>query len=129
MSRNPIEELGELFDNTMKGRIEASKRPILELGTINGNMALQVDSLSNAIPKGEYMVALRLTIGTLSLNTTAAELTTEEASGPEAHSHTINSHGHKVTLPGQLRPLSAGDRVLVSWAGNEPIVIDIVISS
>ncbi|MBR5193093.1 MAG: hypothetical protein IKW37_01545 [Bacteroidaceae bacterium] len=129
MSRNPIEELGEFFDNTVRNRIKANEHPVLELGTINGNMALQVDSLSNAIPKGEYMVALRLTIGTISLSTTAVGLTTEEASGPESHSHTIDSHGHKVTLPGQLRALSAGDRVLVAWAGNEPVIIDIVISS
>lgn len=112
MSRNPIEELGELFDNTMKGRIRANERPILELGTINSNLALQVDSLGNAIPKGEYMVALRLKLSSLTLTTASS-----------------NVHTHSVKLPEELRGLNAGDRVLVAWAGNEPVVIDVVASS
>lgn len=112
MSRNPIEELGEFFDNTIRGRIRANEAPTLELGTINGNMALQVDSLSNAIPKGEYMVSLKLTIGSLTVT-----------------SETADAHTHRVTLPGALRGLKAGDRVLVAWAGMEPVVIDVVASS
>ena len=102
MSRNPIEELGELLEARMKGRIKANETPNLELGTINGNMALQVDSLGNAIPKGEYMVALRLTLKQITAS---------------------------VSPPGALRGLQAGDRVLVAWAGNEPVVIDVVASS
>lgn len=112
MSRNPIEELGELLEARMKGRIKANETPTLELGTINGNMALQVDSLGNAIPKGEYMVSLRLTIGSLTVTSETAE-----------------AHTHRVTIPGVLRGLKAGDRVLVAWAGNEPVVIDVVVSS
>lgn len=102
MSRNPIEELGALFDSTMRRRIKANETPTLELGTINGNMALQVDSLGNSIPKGEYMVALRLTLRQIDAS---------------------------VSPPGALRGLKAGDRVLVAWAGNEPVVIDVVASS
>lgn len=112
MSRNPIEELGELLDSTMKGRIRANRSTPLELGTINGNMALQVDSLSNAIPKGEYMVALRLKLESLIITSSSAD-----------------GHTHEVKLPEVLRGIKAGDRVLVAWAGNEPVVIDIVASS
>lgn len=126
---NPIEELGRTMQAQMRGSIKANQMPSLELGTIGGNMSLLVDSLSNAIPKGEYMVSLRLTIPTLTVTSQRKALATETAAGPDSHSHSIKEHDHKVTIQSQLRAIKAGDRVLVAWCGTEPVVVDIVVSS
>lgn len=132
MSSSNIEELGKLFNEQMKHVNQANKGVTVELGNISGNGSLVVGSLNNAIPKGEYMVALRLTIGQLLLETTEMELTTNNEINPssmENHTHKIDKHKHEVTLPEQLRALRAGDRVLVAWIGTEPVVVDIVVSS
>ena len=109
---NPIEELASVLDGQVKKTVSASKTLTFELGTIVGNMALSVSSLSNNIPKGEYMVSFRLTTGSLTFKTKVEE-----------------NHAHSITLPSQFRGLQVGDRVLVAWVGTEPIVIDIVVSS
>ena len=129
MTNNPIEELGNILQRQMLGMAQAGQVLALELGVITGDLGLSVASLSNVIPKGDYMVSLRLQIGSLTLNTSGVSLTTETASGPDSHSHSIKSHNHTVTLPIQLRSIQPGDRVLVAWAGTEPIVVDIVVSS
>lgn len=110
---NPIDDLANVLDIQMKRTVSAANKfPTYELGTIQSNMSLSVSSLSNNIPKGEYMVSFRLTIGSLTFKTKVEE-----------------EHAHSVTLPTQLRGLKAGDRVLVAWVGTEPVVIDIVVSS
>ena len=110
---NPIEELANVLDSQVKKTVSAAnKNPVLELGTIVGNMALSVSSLGNNIPKGEYMVSFRLTTGDLALKTNVED-----------------DHAHSVTLPSQFRGLQVGDRVLVAWVGTEPVVIDIVTGS
>lgn len=109
---NPIEELGKMMGDQMKRINQANKGVTLELGTIRDNMALSVSSLGNAIPKGDYMIALRLTAGSLTIKTSKEE-----------------EHLHSVDLPEKMRSLRAGDRVLVAWVGTEPIVVDIVVSS
>lgn len=110
---NPIEEFADVLSSQTKKTISANnKNPLLELGTIVGNYALSVQSLGNNIPKGEYMVGLHLTIGSLALKTKSED-----------------EHTHAFTLPSQLRGLQVGDRVLVAWVGTEPVVVDIVVSS
>ena len=123
---NPIEDLGKLMDAQMKKVVGANKGISVELGKINANMSLSVGSLANAIPKGDYMVSLRLTISSLVLDTSQTLLNTETT---DNHMHLISRHDHTVTLPAQLRSIQAGDRVLVAWVGTEPIVVDIVVSS
>ena len=137
---NPIEDLGKLMDSQMKKVAGANKGIAVELGKINANMSLSVGSLANAIPKGDYMVSLRLTISSLELDTSMTSLETSnenmETGESEGHKHTISGHSHSVdghkhtvTLPSQLRSIQPGDRVLVAWVGTEPIVVDIVVSS
>lgn len=137
---NPIEDLGNMMSSQMKQIAKQNNGITVELGTITANMGLLVDSLVNAIPKGEYMVSFHLTIGSLNLNTSdvgltveSVDLTTQTAEDHRhtinGHSHSIDAHAHTVTLPTQLRGLKAGDRVLVAWVGAEPIVVDIVVSS
>lgn len=123
---NPFDDFGNIMDTHMKEIYRSNTTVSVELGTISGDMSLSVGSLQNAIPKGDYMVSLHLTVGSLVLDTTKIPLTTKEA---DEHKHSIDEHMHKITLPTQMRGLRAGDRVLVLWAGTEPVVVDIVVSS
>lgn len=106
-----IEAMGLMLDSQMKRVSRAAVPVTVELGKITSGGGLKIDSFPNVIPRGEYMVDLRLT--------TSTQITTEEASG----------HKHGATLPSQIRPLNSGDRVLVIWAGNEPIVVATVVGS
>lgn len=111
MSKN-IDELGKLLNAQMKRAATANQGISVELGSINSNMALVVGSLNNAIPQGEYMISLRLTLPKLLFETKETD-----------------THTHEAELPEQLRPVQAGDRVVVAWVGTEPVVVDIVVSS
>ena len=121
-----IEDLGKLMGDQMKNVFEKNKGITVELGTINPDMSLSVGSLGNAIPKGDYMLPLHLTIESLIIDSEKKKLETRNAEG---HTHSINEHYHEVELPEVLRALSPGDRVLVAWVGTEPCVIDIMVSS
>lgn len=128
---NNLERLGATLDGRMKRTSGAAVPTFTELGLINENMSLTTDSLKSAIPKGDYMVDARL--ASSSYNTSSTTHTHSggnhdgHTSGTGSHSHSGGAHTHR--LPEAFRPLKAGDRVLVSWCGNEPVVIAIVVSS
>ena len=121
-----IEELGKLMDTQMKRVFSGNKGISLELGKINADLSLSVDSLGNAIPRGDYMMSLHLKSSDAKIKTGKVSLTTSEE---EEHSHTIEAHSHELSLPNKLRGIKAGDRVIVAWVGTEPVVVDIVVSS
>lgn len=123
---NAIEDLGKMMNGQMMNVMRANSSITLELGRINGDMSLSVSSLGNSIPKGDYMISMRLKSTAKKLTTNKKELTTHEA---EEHTHGISAHDHTVDLPGSFRGIQSGDRVLVAWVGTEPVVIDIVVSS
>lgn len=112
MSSN-MQRLGETLANRMKKTSAAAVPMTIELGRIGNNQSLMTDSLRTAIPKGEYMISLTLT--------------GENKTSSETDNNTVANHCHQ--LPDSTRALKAGDRVLVAWCGNEPIVIAIVVSS
>lgn len=118
---NNKERLGSVLDGRMKETSGAAVPTAIELGTINGNLSLTTDSLQSPIPKGEYMIDARLASN--SYETSSAAHTHSGGS----HSHSGGEHSHQ--LPEVFRALNAGDRVLVAWCGNEPVVIAIVVSS
>lgn len=112
---NNMQRLSMTLDGRMKQTSSAAVPTTIELGTINANLSLTTDSLRVPIPKGDYMINTML----------AGGAQTESASlsyGGEVRTH---SHG----LPSAFRGLKGGDRVLVAWCGNEPVVIAIVVSS
>lgn len=119
MSGN-IQKLGQTLANRMKQTSNAAVPTTLELGIVNANMSITTDSLQAAIPKGDYMVNLMLTGG----RSTSTESHTHSGSD---HSHSGGAHSHD--LPSAFRGLRAGDRILVAWCGNEPVVIAVVVSS
>lgn len=104
MSSN-MQRLGNMLSDRMKKTAGAYKTTALELGTINSNLSLTIDSLSGTVPKGDYMVNIMLT-GSEPVDT-----------------------GQENPLPSVIKKLEGGDRVLVAWCGNEPVVIAVVISS
>lgn len=103
---NNMQRLGAALSNRMKTTAGAATRVTTELGIVNSNLSITTDVLKLTIPKGDYMVNLLLTGGT-------------STSGGD-HSH---------ELPSSFRGLQSGDRVLVNWCGNEPVVLAIVVSS
>lgn len=112
MSTN-MQRLGETLVSRMRKSSNAAVPTTIELGTIGNNLTLITDSLPVPIPKGDYMINLMLASSSYNTGQTA------DADGV--------SHSH--ALPSVFRSLKEGDRVLVAWCGNEPIVVSVVVSS
>ena len=128
MSKN-MQRFGATLSNRMKKTANGAVTTTIELGVVNSNLSITMDSLQAAIPKGDYMVNLMLT-GSRSTSTeshTHSGGEHSQYSGSGSHRHTDGEHSH--VLPSGFRTLLPGDRVLVAWCGNEPVVIAIVVSS
>lgn len=93
-----MKRLGDVLNSRMQRTVARNARTSLELGTINGDMSLSMDGLNGNIRPSQYMVDIRLT---------------------------CKDYGD---LPSAFRKLRPGDRVLVAWVGNEPIVVTILVS-
>jgi hypothetical protein len=106
MSTN-IQRFASIMSSRMKQTSTAAVPTTLELGTVQSNMSITTDGLQAVIPRGDYMVNLTLTGG-------------RTTSKVEDHTH---------DLPDSFRGLQPGDRILVAWCGNEPVVIAIVVGS
>lgn len=126
-----LNRLGDVLSSRMRKTATGAVPTTLELGVINKNLSLTTDSLKTPIPKGDYMVNLALASGTY--NTSSETHTHSGGShgghtdGTGSHSHSGGAHSHR--LPADFRALKSGDRVLVAWCGNEPVVIAVVVSS
>lgn len=142
--KSNIQRLGDTITDRMKKTAGASVPTVLELGVINANLSLTTDSLKTPIPKGDYMVSLSLThknYFTYNELNSSAKAPHHHSGGDHSHSgcgiggghsggaHTHDDGLHDHRVPSVFRRLRAGDRVLVAWVGNEPIVVDIVVSS
>ncbi len=105
----------------------------LELGTVNEDLSISVDSLKGTVPKGDYLVSLHLTVPSgdlLHSKETAHEHNGGGHSqyvGSGLHLHNDGIHSH--VLPNEFRGLCPKDRVLIAWAGGQPVVVDILTSS
>lgn len=137
---NEIEKFGKMMHNRARQVAGAAKDTPPELGIINGDWSLSVSSLSNPIPKGEYMVTLHLQTENTGGTLTETAVDGTHSHGPSGghsqyqgsgvHSHTNEGpHKHVVLVGGTIRGVQPGDRVLVVWVGTEPIVVDIVVNS
>lgn len=136
MSSN-VQRLGETLASRMKRTANAAVPTTLELGIINANLSLTVDSIGNPIPQSDYMVALHLTHENYysynELNS-SRQAPHHHAGGTHGghdggdgyHTHDDGLHDHRV--PSVFRRLQPGDRVLVAWIGFEPVIIDIVVA-
>ena len=116
MGRN-IDRLGKTLSGRMTRSAKAARRTEIELGELDGNLSLTTDSIKTPIPKGDYLVTLTLT----------GDFLTEDQT-PTCSEGGTCTHNHR--LPeNEFRELQPGDRVLVAWCGNEPVIISIVVSS
>ena len=110
--------------NTISGMIKSisSKPPVLDVGVINSDFSLSINTFSKPIPIQDYSVCRSL------LYDLSIPLTETYVDGAHDHHGEVASetHQHKVRLPKKMRKLKSGDRVLVAILDNEFIVIDIV---
>ena len=128
MSKN-MQRFAATVSRRMKKTADGAVPTTIELGIVNSNLSITTDSLQAAIPKGDYMVNLMLTGSrrTSSESHDHSGGAHSQYSGNGSHTHSDGEHSHE--LPEGFRTLRAGDRVLVAWCGNEPVVIAIVVSS
>lgn len=130
MGKN-TQRLGASLASRMKKTAGAMVPVTVELGKINQNLSLSVDSLKTPIPKGEYMINLAYSGSSYNTSETSHSHSGGSHSGHESgngsHTHSGGAHSHK--LPSVFRSLRAGDRVLVVWCGFEPVVISIIVKS
>lgn len=116
-----VQRFGSMMSDRMKRTAQAAWTVPVELGTINKNLSLTVDSLPKTpIPRGDYLVNLTLT-GAFSTGSA-----THTHQGTD-HEHSGGAHTHR--LPAAFRALQSGDRVLVVWCGNDPVVVSVVVES
>lgn len=128
---NGIKKLGNVLSGRMKESYRANSTTCLELGTINSDLSLKIDGLNGNIRSDNYMVSLHLTHENYftynELNSSTKKPHVHTLDGTLAHVHDADGlHDHRV--PSVFRRLKAGDRVLVAWVGNEPIIVDIVVA-
>lgn len=130
MGKN-MQRLGTSLASRMKRTAGAAIPTTVELGIINQNLSLSVDSLKTPIPKGDYMVNIAYSGSDYK---TSESSHTHEGGGHTGHdtgdgSHTHSGGSHSHGLPSVFRALRAGDRVLVVWCGFEPVVVSIIVKS
>lgn len=105
MNENGFSILGMAMQNRMKQLNDIP--PIIDLCTIQSDMSLKPDGYNMLIPKGAYSVMV---------NHYACGGFTG-CSGSEHCSGFEGCKGHATWKP------KAGDRCIVAWIGNEPIVL------
>lgn len=102
-----------------------------ELGVIGPRLSLIPDSLRKPIPKGSYLVDITLTHPDYNVQVTthvhSGGTHGGHTGGSGSHQHTDGPHTHRI--PEVFRNLQEGDRVLLIWCGNEPVVVAIVTES
>lgn len=103
-----IEKLGLTFNKRAHQVQKATKGLTPEIGTITGSLGLHVNSVSNTIPKGAYLIARDLTLG------------------KKGDKFETSSGGYTVPIPEKMASVKSGDRVLVIWCGNEPVVVSVL---
>ena len=127
---NNMNRLGSVLAGRMNRTARDNIPTTLELGIINSDMSLTTDGLSGRIEPRDYMVDIRLASGSYETEEATVSLSGGTHGGHESgngsHTHTGGEHVH--ALPGAFRGLKPGDRVLVAWVGNEPIIIAVVVA-
>lgn len=140
--KSNIEKMGDSLMSRMTG-INQALRPLgIELGVIQPNLSLSPDTSPGPIPKGEYLMSRRLSLGTegdvfaqtkegQGMHGHGPSGAHGQYSGSGVHSHpaTEGVHVHDVLLPESMRSLKSGDRVLICWAGYTAVVVDVVLTS
>ena len=116
-----------------------AKPPLLEFGEIQADYSLLTNTFPLSIPQKDYLVCRDLTRNPGERFSQTQEQQGMHSHGPSGghaqeggtgehvHPGTEGEHLHDVILPGSMRWLKPGDRVLVAWVGNDAVVIDIIL--
>lgn len=122
--------------------------PVLDFGVIQPDMSLLTNKFPIPIPQTDYMVCRSVQLGATddilyktqySGKDNSGEHSHDDGGGhthsnPDAgyntHTHAKNAEGeqhvHDTLIGEKMRWLTAGDRVLVAWVGDDPVVIDLI---
>lgn len=124
---NNAGKLADLLQSQMQKHYERNSAvPPLELGVMTGDMKLQLDELPE--PIATFMVARHLTLGAkdeVLTKTKKDGIHTHNMGGAELDQQQL--HVHEVLIPEKMAKLKPGDRVLVAWANNTPVVVEILV--
>ena len=120
---NPgINKLANVLQSQIAG---ASEQELpLDFGIINADYSLTTNTFPLPIPKNEYSVCRAITYDPSVPRTETYR--DGEHSQPDAGYG--GAHINQVRLPEKMYWIRPGDKVLVAWVQNEPIIIDIVYS-
>lgn len=118
-SNKGISQLAGVLQNRMQG-VNGMNPLALDFGLINGDYSLKCNNFAKPIPRSDYSVCEKLTLGP------AGGHLTETLSDGKHDGHTggDGSHAHTIKIPPKLRSIGPGDRVLVAWIQNEAVVVD-----
>lgn len=89
-----------------------NKPPILDFGTIQGDMSLRTDKFPRPIPQNMYVVCRSVTWG--------------KVDDVFYKTNIVLDHSHETLVGQKFRWLQPGDRVLVAWVGDDACVIDLI---
>lgn len=105
-----INNLASVLDARMRGH--SDKPLVVDFGQIQQDGSLLTNTFPVPIPKSDYRICRQLSIG--STGDAFARVDTTEGNG-------------WAYLPEKMRKLKPGDRVLIAWVQNVPVVIDIIL--
>lgn len=113
----------------------------LDFGEIQKDGSLKTNKFDIPIPAGDYLICRCASHKENILTQTKAGQGQHPhgpsgthgghtgGDGTHAHLATEGSHIHDVVRPDSMRAIKPGDRVLVAWVGNDPVVIDIILQA
>lgn len=112
-----------------------------DFGEIQDDFSLLLNSFPVPIPATDYLVCRCLTMGkkgSVMAQTVAGQgahghgpsggHSQYSGSGEHSHPATEGGHTHDIPLPPNMESLKPKDRVLAVWAGNDAVVIDVIMA-
>lgn len=115
-----LSKLAGVFDKLAERHEDHSL--VLDFGTISGDYSLITTNFPIPIPKKDYLVCRHLRA--------VPEKDMWETKGAGTHSHPGSEGGNAGWHTHKFQPhevLDKGDRVLVAWVQNDPVVIDVIV--
>lgn len=109
-----VSKLAAAMRNISEGTRDNSL--IIDYGVIQADKSLLTNSYPIAVPRSDYLICRHLKSRSVSASTVSLGADDDES---HAHSITINTR----------EQIKVGDRVLVVWVHNDPIVVDVILEA
>lgn len=106
-----VSTLAKVMSNRIKTEMPSDL--LLDFGSIQGDNSLLTNTFPVPIPKSDYVVC----------RSAAGLMLKTEGGQHGGHDSGNGSHNHDIEVP----KIFPGDRVLVAWVQNEPVVIDVIV--